>query len=191
MQDPERGEAATGHWDALDRFPPVREPGRAVAAVLVPLYLDEQRAVRVIMTKRPDNMRTHPGDVVFPGGRMEPGESAVDCAVREACEEVALPEQNVTVVGGLSPLSTRDPNNLIVPVVAKVERPAELIPQPEEVDVILEPTIDELLDDTRWQISEWFGHNLWFYEFPEATLWGATAFMVRELLSLLRGDRSR
>ncbi|NND01616.1 MAG: CoA pyrophosphatase, partial [Acidimicrobiia bacterium] len=175
----------------LDGLPPVREPGRAVAAVLVPLYLDDDGAVRVIMTKRPDNMRTHPGDVVFPGGRIEPGESAVDCAIREACEEVALPKDNVAVVGGLSPLTTRDPNNLIVPVVAKVRRPDELIPQPEEVDVILEPTLDELLDDTRWQISEWFGHNLWFYDFPEATLWGATAFMVRELLALLRNDGSQ
>lgn len=191
MQHSQAAAASSGHWIALDGFPPVSEPGRAVAAVLVPLYLDDSGAVRVIMTKRPDNMRTHPGDVVFPGGRMEPGESAVDCAIREACEEVALPEGNVTVVGGLSPLTTRDPNNLIVPVVAKVVRPAELIPQPEEVDVILEPTIDELLDESRWQISEWFGHNLWFYDFPEATLWGATAFMVRELLSVLRDEAAR
>jgi hypothetical protein len=75
-------------------------------------------------------------------------------------------------------------------VVAKVQRPARLVPQPEEVELILEPSIDELLDDTRWRVSEWFGHNLWFYEFPEATLWGATAFMVRELLHVFRSGQS-
>lgn len=188
MQHPRAADVSNAHWDALDRLAPVLEPERAVAAVLVPLYLDVHESVRLIMTKRPDNMRTHPGDVVFPGGRMEPGESAIDAAIREATEEVALPSEAVSVIGGLSPISTRDPNNLIVPVVAKVERPNVLIPQPEEVDVILEPTVDELLDESRWHVSEWFGYNLWFFDFPEATLWGATAFMVRELLSLLRSD---
>lgn len=186
MQHPRADEVNTPHWDALDAIDPVSQPDSAVAAVLVPLYIDIQESVRVIMTKRPDNMRTHPGDVVFPGGRMEPGESAIEAAIREACEEVGLPEESVDVVGGLSPITTRDPNNLIVPVVAKVTRPEVLVPQPEEVEVILEPTIDELLDETRWQVSEWFGRNLWFFDFPEATLWGATAFMVRELLEVFR-----
>ncbi len=189
MQQPrphDRAGVAGAQWSALSRLPPVAQPDRAVAAVLVPLYRDAVGSVRLIMTKRPDNMRTHPGDVVFPGGRLEEGESAVDAAIREAGEEVALPPSAVSVVGGLTPISTRDPNNLIVPVVAKVQRPDELVPQPEEVETILEPTVDELLDESRWQVSEWFGHNLWFFEFPEATLWGATAFMVRELLDLLR-----
>jgi 8-oxo-dGTP pyrophosphatase MutT (NUDIX family) len=186
MQHPRPDEVSTPHWDALDGFPPVIQPDHAVAGVLVPLYLDDQESVRVIMTKRPDNMRTHPGDVVFPGGRFEPGESAVEAAIREACEEVALPPNAIHVVGGLTPLTTRDPRNLIVPVVARVRRPDVLVPQPDEVELILEPTIDELLDDTRWQVSEWFGNNLWFYDFPDATLWGATAFMVRELLEYFR-----
>lgn len=189
MQHPRVNDVSNRHWDALDMLSPVSEPDRAVAAVLVPLYVDVHENVRVIMTKRPDNMRTHPGDVVFPGGRMEAGESAVDAAVREASEEVALPPEAIDVIGGLSPLTTRDPNNLIVPVVAKVQRPAVLVPQPDEVELILEPTIGELLDDTRWKVSEWFGHNLWFFDFPEATLWGATAFMVRELLDVFRSNQ--
>lgn len=188
MQHPQASAVSSAHWDALDRLPEVVEPAHAVAAVLVPLYLDVNESVRLIMTKRPDNMRTHPGDVVFPGGRIEAGESVIDAAIREATEEVALPRSAVTVIGGLTPITTRDPNNLIVPVVAKVERPDVLVPQPEEVELILEPTIDELLDDSRWHVSEWFGYNLWFFDFPEATLWGATAFMVRELLELVRSD---
>ena len=45
----------------------------------------------------------------------------------------------------------------------------------------------ELLDEKRWRTSEWMGHQLWFYEFDEGILWGATAFMMREFLTFLRG----
>ncbi len=132
-------------------------------------------------------MRTHPGDVVFPGGRLEPGESPEETAKREACEEIGLPPDGVEVIGGLSPTTTRNRTNLIVPVVAKVRRPAEFVLQDEEVAAVIEPTLLELLDDTRWRTSDWFGRTMWFYEFEEGTLWGATAFMMREFLGILRG----
>ena len=132
-------------------------------------------------------MRTHPGDVVFPGGRLEPGESPEETAKREACEEIGLPPDGVEVIGGLSPTTTRNRTNLIVPVVAKVRRPAEFVLQDEEVAAVIEPTLLELLDDTRWRTSDWFGRSMWFYEFEEGTLWGATAFMMREFLGILRG----
>jgi 8-oxo-dGTP pyrophosphatase MutT (NUDIX family) len=176
-------------WRRLKALPPVAEPDKARAAVLIPLYADGQ-SVRVVLTKRPDDMRTHPGDVVFPGGMMENGERPIDAAIREAEEEVALPpEAVVEVLGGLSPLTTRDLDRLIVPVVARIERPAELIPDPSEVEVIIEPTLAELLDESQWHTQDWMGHTLWFYQFREGTLWGATAFMVRELLTYLRGER--
>jgi 8-oxo-dGTP pyrophosphatase MutT (NUDIX family) len=132
-------------------------------------------------------MRTHPGDVVFPGGRMENGEGPVAAAMREADEEVGIRECDVaSILGGLTPLTTRNRNNLIVPVVARIDRPDELIPDPAEVDVIIEPTLEEMLDEDRWVTSDWMGHTLWFYEFEEGTLWGATAFMMREFLEYLR-----
>jgi 8-oxo-dGTP pyrophosphatase MutT (NUDIX family) len=173
-------------WGRLDALGPVQRPERARAAVLVPLYRDEAGTVRVILTKRPDHMRTHPGDVVFPGGRMEPGELPEQTAVREACEEVGLCEQAVEIVGGLTPITTRDPRNLIVPVVAKVDRPPDLVPDEHEVDVILEPALDDLLDDGNWSTSRWFGRKMWFYEFTEGIMWGATGFMMREFLEHLR-----
>lgn len=162
-------------------------PARARAAVLVPVYRDAERQVRVILTKRPDHMRTHPGDVVFPGGRLEEGESPEDTAKREACEEIGLPIDGVEIIGGLSPITTRNIRNLIVPVVAKVQRPAEFILQEEEVEVVIEPTVIELLDETRWRTSNWFGRKLWFYDFPEGVMWGATAFMMRDFLRTIRG----
>ena len=77
-------------WAQLDALGPVQNPRRARNAVLVPLYRDSDDTVRVILTKRPDHMRRHPGDVVFPGGRMEDGEGPEDTAIREACEEIGL-----------------------------------------------------------------------------------------------------
>lgn len=174
-------------WDQLGRLPPVASPPEARYAVLVPLYEDEEGTNRIIFTRRPEHMRTHPGDVVFPGGGREEGEDAVATAKREAWEEVRLPPENVAeILGGLTPVTTRDRTRLIVPVVAKIERPEELIADPSEVESIIEPPIDHLLDDSRWVTQNWHGHDLWFYEFEEGTLWGATAFMVRELLGFLR-----
>lgn len=173
-------------WTRLSTLPPVDALVTARSAVLVPLYVDDRGLVRVVFTKRPDTMRTHPGDVVFPGGAIEPGESAVDAAIREAWEEVALPPSSVAVIGGLAPVTTRDRTNWIVPVVARIDRPDEFRPDPAEVETVLEPTIGDLLDETRWRESDWMGNRLWFYDFPEGVLWGATAFIVRDLLRVLR-----
>ena len=173
-------------WTRLESLPDVAQPSEARSAVLVPLYTDDS-GVRVILTKRPDDMRTHPGDVVFPGGKMEDGEGVIATALREAYEEIKLPgESIVSILGGLTPLTTGETDNWIVPVVAKVERPDELVPDPAEVDVIIEPLLVDLLDEERWHTNDWMGHTLWFYEFPEGTLWGATAHIVRELLEYLR-----
>ena len=174
-------------WERLEVLPEVPHPAGARAAVLVPLYDDENGDVRLVLTKRPDTMRTHPGDVVFPGGRMEDGEDPIRTALREAREEIGLAEDAVVeIIGGLTPVTTGNRFMPIIPVVARIERPPELIPDPSEVDAIIEPRLIDLLDDRAWRTSDWYGRKLWFYEFDEGTLWGATAFMVRELLDVIR-----
>jgi 8-oxo-dGTP pyrophosphatase MutT (NUDIX family) len=179
-------------WTVLRTLPPVVDLPGAEYAVLVPLYDDADGATRVILTKRPDHMPTHPGDVVFPGGHREDGEEPISTAMREAWEEIGLPgEAVVEVLGGLSPVTTRDRTRPIVPVVVRIERPDALVPDPREVEAIIEPTLDDLLDEGRWTQRDWFGHALWFYEFEEGILWGATAFMVRELLDHVRSATMR
>ena len=173
-------------WKALSALPPVDTPPDARYAVLVPLY-DDNGTTRIVFTTRPEHMRTHPGDVVFPGGAIEEGEDPIATAKRESWEEIKLPSDNVVeILGGLRPLTTRDPDRVIVPVVARIERPAELVPDPAEVESIIEPQLDDLLDDSRWTSQDWQGFEMWFFEFDEGILWGATAFMVRELLEYLK-----
>ena len=174
-------------WEALSSLPPVETPADARYAVLVPIYDDEEGTTRIIFTTRPEHMRTHPGDVVFPGGAIEEGEDPVTTAKRESWEEIKLPQDNVVeILGGLPSLTTSDPDRVIVPVVARIERPDELVPDPAEVEHIIEPRLDDLLDDSRWESQDWQGFEMWFYEFDEGVLWGATAFMVRNLLKYLR-----
>jgi 8-oxo-dGTP pyrophosphatase MutT (NUDIX family) len=176
-------------WTILRTLPPVVDLPGAEYAVLVPLYVDAVGEVRVVLTKRPDDMPTHPSDIVFPGGHREDGEEPISTALREAWEEVGLPRENVVeILGGLTPVTTRDRTKPIVPVVARIDRPDEFVPDHREVDVIIEPTIAELLDEDLWVTREWHGHDLWFYEFDEGILWGATAFMMRELLDVVRAD---
>jgi 8-oxo-dGTP pyrophosphatase MutT (NUDIX family) len=174
-------------WERLATLPPVSRPSDARYAVLVPLYEDPAGTVRIVFTRRPEHMRSHPGDVVFPGGGMEGDEGPLEAARREAWEEIRLPGDAVReVLGGLSPITTRNPEKLIVPVVARIDRPECFVPDPAEVESIIEPPIGHLLEDARWRTQDWMGHQLWFYEFEEGILWGATAFMVRELLEYLR-----
>jgi len=176
-------------WMILRTLPPVVDPPGAEYAVLVPLYEDVEGDVRVVLTKRPDDMPTHASDIVFPGGHREDGEDPVSTALREAWEEIGLPRENVVeIFGGLTPVTTRDRTKPIVPVVARIDRPNELVPDHREVDVIIEPTIAELLIEDRWETRQWHGHDLWFYEFDEGILWGATAFMMREFLDVVRAD---
>jgi len=174
-------------WDQLAALAPVSTPANARYAVLVPLYEDEAGTIRVVFTRRPEHMRTHPGDVVFPGGAIEGDEGPVEAAIREAWEEIRLPPDAVDrILGGLTPITTRNPERFIVPVVVRIDRPDMLVPDPTEVESIIEPPLSHLLEDDRWRTQDWFGHELWFYEFEEGILWGATAFIVRELLEYLR-----
>lgn len=174
-------------WDSLSSLAPVASIPGMRAAVLVPIY-EQAGTLRLIMTRRPDDMRHHPGDVVFPGGMIEPGDDGpVGTAIRETVEEIGLPAENVLeIFGALEPVHTRSVTMRIVPVVARVERPETLVPHPGEVAAIIEPRIIDLLRDEDWRTSAWGGRTMWFYEFEEGVLWGATAHMVRSLLDYFR-----
>lgn len=169
-------------------------PGARNSAVLVLLHdtgtggID---GVEALFTKRAQHLRNHKGEISFPGGRMEAGETPVETALREAWEEVALDPALVTVVGELDHLSTVVSNSYIVPVVATVaERPA-LAPHAGEVDRILWVPLDELARADTYR-EEWWGigdleRPIHFFELDDETIWGATARMLHQLLRLAHG----
>lgn len=158
-----------------------------MAAVLAPLYEDDDGAVRVVLTKRPDTMPTHAGHISFPGGRSQPADGGpVGTALREAQEEVGIDPARVTVLGFLPAIDTIEFKPWVVPVVGRVATPLLLVPSEREVARVHTPRLDDLADQDRWWHVPWDGHQVWYYDLEGDTLWGATALMVRTLLGLPR-----
>lgn len=173
-------------WDQLRLVDDHPEPDeRPMAAVLAPLYEDDDGEIRVILTKRPDTMPTHAGHISFPGGRPQPEDDGpVATALREAHEEVGIEAKQVEVLGFLRPIDTVEYKLLVVPVVARVSTPLELVPSEREVVRIHTPLLGDLADDSAWWHIPWDGWKVWYYDLDGDTLWGATARMVRQLVGL-------
>jgi 8-oxo-dGTP pyrophosphatase MutT (NUDIX family) len=173
-------------WDDLRLLDDFTVPGdRPMAAVLAPLYEDDDGHIRVVLTKRPDTMPTHAGHIAFPGGRPDPGDDGpVATALREAEEEVGIGPEQVEVLGFLPPIDTVEFSILVVPVVGRVSTPLGLVPSRREVAKVYTPLLADLADPSRWWHVPWNGFKVWYYDLEGDTLWGATAWMVRQLLGL-------
>ncbi len=173
-------------WEHLKIHDDYPNPGdRPMAAVLAPLYLDDDGRIRVVLTKRPETMPTHAGHISFPGGRPHPGDDGpVATALREAHEEVGIEPDRVDVLGFLSPIDTVSYSLMVVPVVGRLEPPIRLVPSDREVERVHTPLLSDLADTGRWWSLPWNGFEVWYYDLDGDTLWGATAYMVRELIGL-------
>ncbi len=172
-------------WDSIkvvDSYPDGDQP---MAAVLAPLYEDDDGQVRVVLTKRPDSMPTHAGHIAFPGGRPDPADNGpVDTALREAYEEVGIEPAQVEVLGFLPPIDTVEFSLLVVPVVGRVSTPLGLVPSEREVAKVYTPLLSDLADASRWWSIPWNEWEVWYYDLEGDTLWGATAWMVRLMVGL-------
>lgn len=136
--------------EVLRRREPFRFPEHAVpddfgrAAVLVAFW-PEGDDLRCLLTRRSSNLRSHQGQVAFPGGRLDPGETWRQAALREAQEEVGLDPGAVEVIGELDD-AWSGARIHIVPVVGWIEAEPRLTASPDEVDEILLPRLSELTD---------------------------------------------
>lgn len=170
-------------------------PDARHSAVLVVLY-DGPDGPEALFTKRSLHLRHHRGEISFPGGRMEQGETPAEAALREAWEEVALDPESVTVHAELDHLSTVVSQSYIVPVVATVATRPDLRPHEAEVDEILWVPLSELVHPAAFREERWGAppsdRPVYFFEIAGETIWGATARMLHQLLSdaygLLSGD---
>jgi len=157
--------------------------GRATpAAVLV--AVTDQPTPTVILTQRPRGMRDHPGQVAFPGGKIDPGEDAVQAALREADEELALPVEAAQVIG-TSDVYHTGTGFIVTPVLAVVPPDLPLVPSPSEVEAWFEVPLDLLLDRANWTENEvyWRGAQRRYYEmdYTGFRIWGVTAAIILNL----------
>lgn len=150
----------------------------------------------VVLTRRTWTLRSHQGEVSFPGGRVEPDESPLDAACREAHEEIALDPSSVEIVGELDHLATVSSGSGIVPFVGVLPGRPETRPNPFEVDAVLHVPLSELLDPTVFREERWTFPGGWeqpitFFELVGDTVWGATAALLRQLLGFVTGTLGR
>ena len=138
----------------------------------------------VILTQRPRNLRDHPGQVAFPGGKLEPGENAVEAALREAEEELAVPRHAVRVIGASDEYVTGTGFE-VTPVLGVIPPDLQLVPQPGEVESWFEVPLQTLFDRSNYDARQtvWKGIERTYYEmhFGDYRIWGVTAAIIANL----------
>jgi 8-oxo-dGTP pyrophosphatase MutT (NUDIX family) len=161
-------------------------PGGVIAAVLIPLYLHDGRLF-AIFTKRGADLRRHAGEISFPGGRRDEGEELRDTALREAEEEIGLDRELVTILGALPPTSTIVTNYAIYPFVGMIEPGRTFVPNPLEVDEVVELALADLVDgyERKRLIRRGVPIKTATYTVGGHLIWGATARIVGMLLERL------
>lgn len=176
------------------RLSPLEGSGARGSAVLAPIYEDDDGELHIVLTRRASHLRSHSGEVSFPGGGQDEGETFLETALREAFEEVALTDP-VEPLGELDHLQTITSRGFIVPFVGLLPGRPILTASPDEVAHILHVSFAELLLDEVYREEWWLlppgERPLYFFELVGDTVWGATGNMLHNLLSLATGTYRR
>jgi 8-oxo-dGTP pyrophosphatase MutT (NUDIX family) len=186
--EPLEGPIRSGDEEAIEALLP-DFASAAVVALILPGLED-----RLLLIERSAALRSHAGQLAFPGGKREPDdESLLHTALREAEEEVGLAPGDATVLGRLHPVPT--PTKFVIqPFVARARPGWEPIPGSPEVARVVMPTIAQLVDPAVHRVTGrgmWMGYAYVMHEFAihDPPLWGATARMTWDLLQRLRPSR--
>jgi 8-oxo-dGTP pyrophosphatase MutT (NUDIX family) len=158
--------------------------------VVILLY-EEEGVLKFPLTKRPDYLGTHGGQISLPGGKAEQGETQIETALREAEEEIGIPRHAIEVIGTLSEFFVIPSNFMVTPVVGYLKQPYQFIPDPKEVVKILHGSINELIKPDAVKVKEIMAARMFpmqapHFEIEGEVVWGATAMMLNELRTVLR-----
>ncbi|MEP7203075.1 MAG: CoA pyrophosphatase [Ilumatobacteraceae bacterium] len=160
------------------------------SAVLVAIA-DGPEGAEVLLTRRSQALASHRGEISFPGGRVDAGETFEQTALREAHEEVALDPAALALHGRLDPISTMVTRSFIVPVVGALNGRPSLRPAEHEVERILWVPLGELTRSDTFREEVWNYNDaprpMFFFELDDETIWGATARILHQLLRVALG----
>lgn len=169
-------------WDP-GRWPPAARPA---AALLLLFPVDGES--RLVLTLRSGSVGRHRGQVSLPGGANEAGEDAAAAAVREAEEEAGVDPALVKVLGALTPLDVPVSGYVVEPIVAEATRRPDLVPCGREVARIEEARVRDLADPGRLRretwTRDWGTADVPWFDVAGLTVWGATAMILAEFLTL-------
>jgi 8-oxo-dGTP pyrophosphatase MutT (NUDIX family) len=160
--------------------------GRTEAAVLVPMHGWPERP-GLVFTERRSDLSRHAGEISFPGGRRDEGETLLETALREAEEEIGLSRDNVEVAGALPPIGTFVTNYKVHPFVGLIEEGMRFAPNPTEVESVLIASLDELAAayEKRRLVRRGVPIKTDTYLVSDKLIWGATARILRDLFERL------
>lgn len=179
-------ELFAGSGDILRRY---YSSAPVAAAVLVPI-IDHPDELSILLTQRAAHLKNHPGQISFPGGRIEPGDAgALAAALRETEEEIGLTREYITIAGYLDPQPVLT-GFWITPVVAFVQPGFTLDIDHREVESTFEVPLEHILDSRNHHMQEHMlgEHRVQVHDIPyrDHRIWGATAGMLMRLYQLLR-----
>jgi len=193
-----RFDAALAH-NAMSPSPrpltrPADRPGTArIGAVLLVLF-EKFNAPHIVLIRRHEDLKHHPGQIAFPGGGQEPGEQLLETALRETQEEIGLKKYCVEVLGGLGPVYISPSDFIVYPFVAWHEGQPSLTKNTDEVSEIIEAPLGLFLDPsmgcTEIRIMNNAELTVPFYRLGNDTVWGATAMILSELVARLKSAHS-
>jgi 8-oxo-dGTP pyrophosphatase MutT (NUDIX family) len=171
---------------------PPELPGEPrVGGVLLLLYCYQQ-TMHLVLTRRRDDLNSHAGQISFPGGRREPGETAVQAALRETEEEIGVPAAEIVILGELTSIYIPPSDYEVHSFVGWVnggKRPS-FVPEPREVAEILEVPLPRLLDANTREVGpiavRGAAYTVPYYNIDGHKVWGATAILISEFLERLR-----
>lgn len=170
------------------RYAPAGHPMRDAAVLIA---VTEREEPGVLLTHRPHDMRSHAGQIAFPGGKVDPGEDAVTAALREANEELGIDPHDVSVIGATDTYRTGSGFH-ITPVLAIVPPDLPITPNPSEVASWFEAPLRFLLDPSNHSEKSliYQGVRRYYLEMPwnGHFIWGATASMLHNLSRRIRHD---
>jgi len=163
-------------------------------AVLILLY-PRDGETHTVFIRRPQTVVHHKGQIAFPGGHVEDGETPAEAAVREAWEEIGVDPARIRVMGGLTPLYIPPSRYCIYPFVAATDASPVFLPQPGEVDEIIEAPLAPFFEGRNRRTETWAfdmgPRQVPFYAVGSHKIWGATAMVLSEFLEILRPEAGR
>jgi 8-oxo-dGTP pyrophosphatase MutT (NUDIX family) len=159
----------------------------ANAAVLLLLF-EENSQLQLLLTRRAAHLRHHPGQISFPGGKIEAGETAAAAALRETFEELGIEPQQIQLLGSLAALNTST-GFIVEPWLGYIPARPRMVLQPAEVAAVLTMPLQYALPQpdgqSHWHQLQFRQRTLHFLPFDGQLIWGATAAMLQQLVQQL------